>query len=422
MREILYIVTLTSIVCWTTGCSSSSDTTPEGGEVVTPQERAIGFAPSFAVAEGNAAGQRTRAVGDGELTTALLQEKGFGVYCWYTGTDNFTNAYEAKTVLMQNQRVTYSGAYWTYSPTKYWPLADNEKLTLRAYAPYVSYQLQTHATTGLPLLPVVVDPKDYHNGTQHDPLWGTGKHDGTADSDDDATANEVYGKLYDNYTYTMSGDLLAKDANDGTIHWYFHHGMASLMFTCSVIADPGCDSVIIKSIEITPLYDKGLLSLSSHAGNKDEKPDWTDTSGNMTVKLTEGTPATTAGDLAPRPGSVEEDPKYIPYPFAIKTGSAATEPVNLLSTGLLVIPRHFSDAATGETPRMVVTVKYTIDAESEEQTAIGYVENTTFYGNTSYKVGLTLTPATRGMEIDIVQSAFTNWNQNVDINHEVYNW
>ena len=32
----------------------------------------------------------TRAVGDGELTTALLKGKGFGVYCWYTGSDNFT--------------------------------------------------------------------------------------------------------------------------------------------------------------------------------------------------------------------------------------------------------------------------------------------------------------------------------------------
>ena len=397
-------------------------------EDATSTERPIGFMPKLADAESTA--RLTRAEekkpGDGELNTELLQQKGFGVYCWYTGKNNFTTADASQVMLMQNQRVTYNGALWTYSPSKYWPLADDEKLTFRAYAPYVSYQLQTD-TKGLPLLPVVVTKDDYHNGTQHDPLWGTGKHDGTEDAHDAADKNEVYGKLYDNYTYTMSGSLLAKDNRDGTIDWYFHHGMASLMFTCSVIADPGCDQVVIRSISVSPLYDMGLLDLSSPAtllNDKPQKPAWADCSGDMTVELTENDPNTTAGDLAESPVQVTPDPLYTAYPFTIKTGTKSpdptkpTDPANLLKKGLLIIPRDYS----GSNPRMVVTVKYTIDKESEEQTAIGYVTNTTFYGNTSYIVGLKLTPATRGLEIEIVQMAFTKWVDDISIEREIYNW
>ena len=71
---------------------------------------------------------------------------------------------------------------------------------------------------------------------------------------------------------------------------------------------------------------------------------------------------------------------------------------------------------------MVVTVKYTIDTETEVQTAIGYIEDS-FKGNTSYKIGLKLTPATKGLEIELVQTAFTkSWNDKEEIAHEVYNW
>jgi len=402
----------------TTACESSSsssdDLTPV--EDATSTERAIGFMPRLADAESTA--RLTRAAGDGELTTALLQQKGFGVYCWYTGTDTFTTADASKVMLMQNQRVTYNGARWTYSPAKYWPLADDEMLTFRAYAPYVSYQLQTD-DKGLPLLPVVVTKDDYHKGEQHDPLWGTGR---LVEESGEYAVGTTYGQLYDDIKYHMSGDYRlindTRETRDGTINWYFHHGMASLMFTCSVIANPGCDQVIIKSISISPLYEMGLLDLSSPTANKGQKPVWTQQDGDMTVELKENDPNNTAGDLAASP--VQEG-EYTPYPFVIKTGSTATAPAPLLDHGLLIIPRYFSEAESGDTPRMVVTVKYTIDTETEVQTAIGYKE-ASFEGNTSYKIGLTLTPATRGLEIELVQMAFTKWVDDISIEREVYNW
>jgi len=144
----------------------------------------------------------TRA-GGGQIDTELLQEKGFGVYCWYTGKTAVTltdangtpvattdpagttpaspiSTYLGETgyLLMRNQQVVWSTASpstgsWQYSPTKYWPLDPDDMLTLRAYAPYTGYMVTDDK--GMPQLPVVVSAQDYHNDTQHDPLWGTGK-------------------------------------------------------------------------------------------------------------------------------------------------------------------------------------------------------------------------------------------------------
>lgn len=356
------------------------------------------------------------AVGEGEFTTEMLKTSGFGVYCWYTGSTHFDPAFTApKThikdylgkdgfLLMNNQKVEWknwngTGNVWGYTPTKYWPINAAELLTLRAYAPYVSYNLQTDAN-GMPLLPVVVKNDDYRNGTQHDPLWGTGR---LVLPSGEYDPGKKYGHLYNNITYQMSGDYrLANDSEtrNGTIDWYFHHGMSCLMFTCSVIADPGCDKVTITSIEIKDLYKQGLLSLSSPTASESEKPIWDDCSGDMTVNLTNEDPN---ADLADKP-------------FDITTGSTETTPVPLLSHGLLIIPRNHS---IGD--GLKVTVKYTIDSDATELEAVGTIHRN-FEGNTKYTLGLKLTPSTRGLDIDIVQSAFTPWSDGGTGEREVYNW
>ena len=373
------------------------------------------------------------AVGEGEFTTEMLKTSGFGVYCWYTGTTSFDPAFTAPRthikdylgedgfLLMNNQKVEWknwngTGNVWGYTPTKYWPINAAELLTLRAYAPYVSYNLQTDAN-GMPMLPVVVKEDDYHNGTQHDPLWGTGR---LVLSSGEYDPGKKYGHLYNNITYQMSGDYrLANDSEtrNGTIDWYFHHGMSCLMFTCSVIADPGCDKVTITSIEIKDLYTQGLLSLSSPTASESEKPIWDDCSGDMTVKLSEATPDNTvAGDLAPAPE--QNKSPYAAYPFVIDITdpSQPTGPINLLEHGLLIIPRNYpSDHG------MKVIVKYTIDTDVTELEAVGNIERN-FEGNTKYTLGLKLTPSTRGLDIEIVQSAFTPWSDGGTGEHEVYNW
>ena len=427
MRTKETILTGLMLMLLLTSCSSSSDSSdvvPEpnngNGNPVEQSQYSIGFSGNFADSEGKmASAPATRGVGDGEfsLTNEELQALGFGVYCWYTGSDNYVANTDIKgitqEILMLNQRVEYKDGLWTYSPTKYWPLNDAEKLTFRAYAPYVSYQLQTNETTGLPMLPVVVKNDDYHNGTQHDPLWGTAKHGGS-DGDEGTT----YGVLYDNYTHMMSGSTTAKDAHDGRIDWYFHHGMSKLMFTCSVIQDPGCDKVTIKSITIENLYTQGLLNLSSETTQNTDKPYWEQRSGDMTVTLSEATPNTEPGDLAPIPTPEPEPEGFNPYPFVITIDnpSEPTPYIPLLSKGLLIIPRNF------EVEGLKVTVTYTIDNDVATPLEAKATIKKNFQGNTSYILDMSLTPSTKGLEITMVQGAFTTWDDGGMLERWVYNW
>lgn len=404
-----------------TACGGGGGESIGGGEVVTPPTNpeqgggdppysagpAMAFSAVFADREGEKpANAPTRGVGDGEfgLDNEALQASGFGVYCWYTGSNNYPEGSDIRslnnpkpTILMLNQQVIYSGGQWTYSPTKYWPLDASEKLTLRAYAPYVSYQLQTNATTGLPMLPVVVKNDDYQNGTQHDPLWGTSKHGGSdwVSDDDDGTK---YGVLYNNYTYAMSGNKTSKDERDGYIDWYFHHGMSKLMFACTVIKDPGCTKVTIQSIKIENLYTQGLLSLGSPTERNTDKPDWDQRDGSMTV------------DIA------TEYLAQNPFEITITDSSQPTGPFDLLSKGLLIIPRDFR---TGDKLRISVT--YTIDSDATPLTAKAEI-GSLFAGNTTYTLKMNLTPSTKGLEITMVQSAFTKWGNETEGEHEVYNW
>jgi len=379
-------------------CSNEGDDSPEGPQ---QEQQVMGFAATVAESE-TAEARATRAEGDpepgdGELTTALLQEKGFGVYCWYTGSSDYTSGHikdVTSEILMVNQHVEYKDSKWTYSPAKYWPLNADEKLTLRAYAPYVSYQLQTDPTTGLPLLPVVVKNDDYQNGRQQDPLWGTSKNGGTN------IEETTYGVLYDNYTHEMSGNSTGKDERDGFIDWYFHHGMAKLVFNISITADPGCESVTIRSITIEDLHSQGLLDLNSPAGSANDKPWWYDCSGDIDVTLE-------ATDFASSPD---------PFTIDTRTNESATADHLLLADGkgLLIIPKNFSSG-------MKVSIVYSIDGEDDPQTAKGTISQD-FKGNTVYTLNMKLTPETKSMEIDVVWAAFTTWTEEPEKDHTIYNW
>ena len=416
---IAFVAVVTFAAC--SDSDSADDPLQPAADQTTKAEREMGFSCRFAE-------PTTRAAGDGEYTTAMLQASGFGVYCWYTGSTHFDPAFTAPNthikdflgtngqLLMNNHKVTYSGGVWTYTPKKYWPINQEELLTLRAYAPYTSYVMTDEH--GMPQLPVVLGTttknarlygNDYHEGTQHDPLWGTGRLVLPGGEYDRVAGHEKYGSLYDNITYEMSGDNRLKettpaDTRNGTIDWFFHHGMSCLMFTCTVIADPGCDKVTIQSIEINDLYTRGLLSLSSPTATESEKPIWNQRDGNMRVRLSNAEDST---DLASKPLKID-----------ITDSSQPTGPVNLIdpNKGLLIIPREF---ATGE--GMKVTVTYTIDNESELLIAVGTVKRN-FDGNTKYTVELKLTPATKGLEIEIVQSAFTPWYDGGTGESDVYNW
>lgn len=347
----------------------------------------------------------TRAIGGGELTTALLKDRGFGVYCWYTGSDDFTTP-KARTgstqpylMLMRNQKVTWDGtdAAWDYSPVKYWPQDPTEKLTFRAYAPYTDYLL-TDATTGMPQLPVMVTKDDYHNGVQHDPLWGTGR----------SVADAKYGEHYNDVTYATSShrttpDATADNTTDGYIHWYFHHGMAKLVFKAKLADEAPDERIKITAIKLEPLYTRGLLDLSSPSTSASDKPIWTDFNGtNEDMKGADALTLTLDTD------SPSNSDLY--NVFVAKTAGVA-EVVDVTKQGLLIIPRTYTAASP-----LVITVYYQREGDVtiyEAQANLSEIAKNppqadprAFYGNTAYTITLNINPVTKNFTITINVNLF----------------
>lgn len=77
-----------------------------------------------------------------EETKETLKTKGFGVFGNYIADAGQTS----DANFFKNQKVTYSGTKWTYTPLKYWP--TNGKINFLAYAPHKEGQeLKANTTT-----------------------------------------------------------------------------------------------------------------------------------------------------------------------------------------------------------------------------------------------------------------------------------
>lgn len=70
----------------------------------------------------------TKAGFTGDIDEASFKVAGFGVYAYVGTTPDF----------MRNQHVTYSGGSWVYSPLKYWPNQNTDKIDFFAYAPHIA--------------------------------------------------------------------------------------------------------------------------------------------------------------------------------------------------------------------------------------------------------------------------------------------
>lgn len=412
--------------------------TPQPAE---PQPVAIGFRADLSDAVAT-----TRSVGDGVLTTPLLETKGFGVYCWYTGSADFTTPKATRppgatyTMLMRNQKV-YKSGQWTYSPSKYWPLDSEEKLTFRAYAPYTDYMMED--SNGMPMIPVALGTEkpddedvlygtDYENGTQHDPLWGTGRlvnpstqeyYYPVKDPDDPVVSrSKLYGTHYDNITYEMSGYYRSKttspvfdtpnDTHNGTIDWYFHHGMAMLVFKARMEDNSGDDKAYITNIKVTPLYNQGLLSISSPATDNSDssKPIWdVSDAGDMVVninKFYDGESYISTFEIARN----EKDPLDNTRPYY----RTVTNP------GLLIIPRVYNST----TPLTISVTYKRSPGDANGFTVTKTIDSQKFWGNTIYTLNITVGSALV-VDIESVNVATvltTSWSEITGNDHEVYNW
>lgn len=128
IRLVLVAVLATLMACGGDG-GPGPDVAPE------PRQTAISFAPT--VADGTS----RAGIIYNNYDINILNKSGFGVFCYYSGTNNYTSdtAPEAQDVVMNNVKVWRPDGnteIWQYSPQRFWPSAGN-KLSFFAYAPYM---------------------------------------------------------------------------------------------------------------------------------------------------------------------------------------------------------------------------------------------------------------------------------------------
>lgn len=204
-------------------CSSERGNDPEPEQLPLP----IGFSP-------NVAGETSRAgINYNEKDINTLNNSGFGVFCYYSGTNNYSSATapEAQDVVMNNVKVyrtpDESTAIWQYSPKRFWPSAGN-KLTFFAYAPYMgeasvdtgavpdgTYSADgsrgnkmelTSYTDNNVYYPAIKYTATNNLGDQNDLLWGT-----------DARGLPI-----------ANADI--KDHTNGFVYFQMRHALARLQF------------------------------------------------------------------------------------------------------------------------------------------------------------------------------------------------
>lgn len=192
-----------------------------------------------------------------------LQTLGFGVFAYYTADKSWEEANATIPNFMNNTHVTSTdGTTWTYSPIKYWPNNQGDKLSFFAYAPYIG----SSAVTGSELGYTVSADVD----SQVDLLWS-------------------------------NSDTKEKTKADETVHFTFRHALSRIGFSAEakIEGESPIDQyekvkMQVKKIVLTsvddyagtgtgPFYRQGVLELN----NQTDEALWNDCSGTQGYMLEE---------------------------------------------------------------------------------------------------------------------------------------
>ena len=125
----------------------------------------------------------SRAVGDiTDINGSELQSRGFGVYAFYTGAENYSSAtdssaYENFGLVLNNRKFEYTTAWANSGKAEFWPTSDGENLSLFAYAPWDTWNTIVHYDGKVPTIQydnfVAQNLSVSERSKQRDILWGT---------------------------------------------------------------------------------------------------------------------------------------------------------------------------------------------------------------------------------------------------------
>ena len=198
------IITLAALTLLAAACNR---------EVISPEEGrgVINFSAGFAQDATKASGEKA----------SLANNDKIGVFACYTGDIPY-NLTSVSPDFMYNQEVTYNESNWTYSPVKYWPNNDSERISFFSYYPYISSEAALTATDGIigfsnanakgdPWL--VFKLPEGAPATQTDLMYGTPRIDVQKQSVSDKvsfTLNHALACIADEVSVQMSDALYAK--------------------------------------------------------------------------------------------------------------------------------------------------------------------------------------------------------------------
>ena len=126
----------------------------------------------------------TKAVSDiTDIDNTELQSRGFGVYAFYTGTEEYSSAKDSSAytkfgMVLKNRKFQYEASAWENSGTaEFWPTSDGENLTLLAYAPWDTWNGLVQYDGKVPTIQydnfVAQNLSVSELSKQRDILWGT---------------------------------------------------------------------------------------------------------------------------------------------------------------------------------------------------------------------------------------------------------
>ena len=160
----------------------------------------------------------TKAVSDiTDIDNSELQTRGFGVYAFYTGDEEYTAAKESSAyskfgLVLNNREFEYSGSTWRNTgEAEFWPTSDGENLSLFAYAPWDTWHSVVQYDGKVPTIQydsfVAQNLSVSELSKQRDILWGT----------------NTSGNPHKN---VERGDY----SPDGTVDFHFRHAVAKVNF------------------------------------------------------------------------------------------------------------------------------------------------------------------------------------------------
>ena len=126
----------------------------------------------------------TRGVGDiTDVNDSVLQSRGFGVYAFYTGEEDYSSAtdssaYDKFGLVLNNRKFEYSSSAWNNAgKAEFWPTSSGDNLSLFAYAPWDTWNSVVQYDGKVPSIQydnfVAQNLSVSELSKQRDILWGT---------------------------------------------------------------------------------------------------------------------------------------------------------------------------------------------------------------------------------------------------------